>query len=224
MSVDVLIVEDDIRVARLHADYVRRVPGFAVAAITHTTAEARASIAESRPDLVLLDNFLPGESGLRLLRDIDVDAIMLTAVADVPTVRAAFAAGALNYLVKPFDEEDLAERLSAYARYRAQLSSAGRSASQQDIDRAVRLLHERDRRSAPKGQSQATARLVADSLRASGRAVSAAEVAARLGIARATAQRYLSALHQDGIATMNLRYGATGRPEHQYQWRERSSG
>ncbi|MFD0487048.1 helix-turn-helix domain-containing protein [Saccharopolyspora spinosporotrichia] len=46
---------------------------------------------------------------------------------------------------------------------------------------------------------------------------SAAEIAEELGIARATAQRYLAALAQDGKARMTLRYGASGRPEHQYE-------
>jgi response regulator of citrate/malate metabolism len=218
VTIRVLIVEDDIRVARLHADFVNRVPGFTVAGVAHSAAHARAQLDSLSPDLVLLDNYLPGESGLLFLRDTTVDVIMLTAVSDVPTVRAAFAAGALNYLVKPFDAEDLAERLTAYARYHAQLSSSDRTATQAEIDRAVRLLHERDRRETPKGRSSATARLVADELRAHGQPASAAEIATRLGIARATAQRYLTALAQDGQATMTLRYGTTGRPEHEYQW------
>ncbi|MEV4316181.1 response regulator [Actinocrispum sp. NPDC049592] len=218
MTIRVLIVEDDIRVANLHAEFVRRVPGFRVVGMAHTAAKARTLLDEVRPDLVLLDNYLPGESGLLFLRDTTVDVIMLTAVSDVPTVRAAFAAGALNYLVKPFDAEDLAERLHAYARYHAQLSSSDRTATQADIDRAVRLLHERDRKETPKGRSSATARLVAEELREHRNPASAAEIAAKLGIARATAQRYLTGLAQDGRATMTLRYGTTGRPEHEYQW------
>ncbi|TCO60441.1 response regulator [Actinocrispum wychmicini] len=220
MTIRVLIVEDDIRVAMVHADFVRRVSGFTVVGVAHTAANARQKVAELSPDLVLLDNYLPGESGLLFLRDTTVDVIMLTAVSDVPTVRAAFAAGALNYLVKPFDAEDLAERLNAYSRYHAQLSSSDRTATQADIDRAVRLLHERDRRETPKGRSAATARVVANGLRDHGRPASAAEIAALLGIARATAQRYLTALAQDGQVTMTLRYGTTGRPEHEYQWIE----
>lgn len=218
MTIRVLIVEDDIRVAKLHAEFVQRVPGFTVVGIAHTAAKARTQLDEVSPDLVLLDNYLPGESGLLFLRDTTVDVIMLTAVSDAPTVRAAFAAGALNYLVKPFDAEDLAERLNAYARYHTQLSSSDRTTTQADIDRAVRLLHERDRKDTPKGRSSATAKVVADGLRDYGRPASAAEIAAQLGIARATAQRYLTALTQDGRATMTLRYGTTGRPEHEYQW------
>jgi response regulator of citrate/malate metabolism len=125
VTIRVLIVEDDIRVANLHADFVRRVPGFDVAGIAHTAAEARSRLDDLAPDLILLDNYLPGESGLLFLQNTNVDVIMLTAVSDAPTVRAAFAAGALNYLVKPFDADDLAERLTAYARYHAQLPPTG---------------------------------------------------------------------------------------------------
>ena len=40
----------------------------------------------------------------------------------------------------------------------------------------------------------------------------------RVGISRPTAQRYLSYLAQHGVVELRLRYGVTGRPEHQYQW------
>ena len=134
-------------------------------------------------------------------------------------MRLALARGALNYLVKPFTADQLVDRLSAYARYRGILTGAGSGLGQEDIDRAVRHLHEGDRPATPKGQSPVTARLVADALRAgNGDARTAADIAAELGIARATAQRYLAALAQTGSATMSLRYGSTGRPEHLYRW------
>jgi len=46
--------------------------------------------------------------------------------------------------------------------------------------------------------------------------VSASEVAERVGISRPTAQRYLSYLTRHGVVRLQLRYGATGRPEHRY--------
>lgn len=214
----VLVVEDDFRVAQVHAAFAGRVPGFAVVGTASTAEEARRRIRELEPDLVLLDHYLPDCSGVGLLAELTVDTIMLTAASDATSVRAALAAGALNYLVKPFTAEQLGERLAAYARYRRYLSSLGRSVTQEEIDRALRLLHEGNRPPAPKGQSAVTAKLVADALRASAGPCSAAEIAGRLGIARATAQRYLAGLAQEGRATMTLRYGATGRPEHRYQW------
>jgi two-component system CitB family response regulator len=47
--------------------------------------------------------------------------------------------------------------------------------------------------------------------------LSANDVAARVGISRATAQRYLSALARTDAVTLELRYGSTGRPEHRYR-------
>jgi len=50
----------------------------------------------------------------------------------------------------------------------------------------------------------------------SGEDSSAAEVARTVGVSRATAQRYLSALADEGSVSIQLQYGATGRPEHRY--------
>jgi two-component system CitB family response regulator len=218
VSIRVLVVEDDFRVARVHVDFASRVDGFTVTATARSAAEARRELAARPVDLVLLDTYLPDESGLDLLAELTVDAIMLTAASDAATVRAAYARGALNYLVKPFTAEQLADRLAAYRHYRA-LVGAERALTQADIDRCWRVLHDGDRPAAPKGQSAVTVRLVSDALRGAGRARTAAGIADELGISRATAQRYLAALVRDGSAEVHLRYGVTGRPEHQYHWR-----
>ncbi|KAA2258785.1 response regulator [Solihabitans fulvus] len=220
----VLVVEDDFRVAQVHTVFVERVPGFAVVGAARTAAEARELVDSLNPDLVLLDNYLPDQSGLTLLTELRADAIMLTAASDPASVRAAFAAGALNYLIKPFTAEQLADRLTSYARYRIQLSTTDGRLTQEEIDRALRQLHDGDRQRTQKGQTRVTARLVADALRDAGQPATAAGIAATLGIARATAQRYLAVLAEQGEATMTLRYGATGRPEHQYEWKTGASG
>jgi response regulator of citrate/malate metabolism len=212
----VLVVEDDFRVAQIHVTFTERVAGFTVVGTARAAGEARAQVREHRPDLILLDTYLPDESGLELLGELCTDTIMLTAASDSATVRTAFARGALNYLVKPFTAEQLAERLTAYARYRGTLGDS-RTLSQHDIDRTVQLLHSGDRPPPSKGQSPVTVRLVADALRQADAPRTAAEIATELGIARATAQRYLAVLAQSGSARMGLRYGS-GRPEHLYTW------
>jgi response regulator of citrate/malate metabolism len=223
VTIRVLVVEDDFRVARVHVDFTSRVDGFSVVATARTAAEARRELAARPVDLVLLDTYLPDESGLDLLAELTVDAIMLTAASDAATVRAAYARGALNYLVKPFTAEQLIDRLAAYRHYRA-LVSVDRSLTQAELDRCWRVLHDGDRPAAPKGQSAVTVRLVSDALRRAGRARTAAGIAEELGISRATAQRYLAALVRDGNAEVHLRYGVTGRPEHQYCWRAAATG
>jgi two-component system CitB family response regulator len=213
----VLVVEDDFRVAQVHVDFTTRVDGFTVAGTARTAAECRAFLAARRVDLILLDSYLPDEPGLDLLAALTVDTIMLTAASDAASVRLALARGALNYLVKPFTAEQLADRLTAYRRYRTALAG-DRNLTQEEIDRVWRLLHEGDRPAVPKGQSAVTVHLVSEALRHATEPRTATEIADELGISRATAQRYLAALARDGAAEMRLRYGATGRPEHRYRW------
>jgi two-component system CitB family response regulator len=215
--IDVLVVDDDFRVAQVHAGFVELVPGFRVAGRARTAADARAKAPGA--DLVLLDVYLPDESGLNLLPCLTADVIMATAATDRESVRTAFSRGALHYLIKPFTAAELGERLRAYARYRERLAVRGQL-TQDDVDRAVRVLYDAPR-GAPrvvKGQSPVTSRLVAEALRRADRPRSAAEISEEVGISRATAQRYLASLAQSGRALVTLRYGSTGRPEHEYVW------
>lgn len=221
--IDVLVVDDDFRVAQVHAGFVELVSGFRVAGRARTAADARSKAAGA--DLVLLDVYLPDESGLDLLPDLAADVIIATAATDRESVRTAFGRGALHYLIKPFTAAELAVRLRAYARYRERLT-ARTELTQADVDGAVRALHPapRDALRAVKGQSPVTSRLVADELRRAGAPRSAAEVAEEVGISRATAQRYLASLAESGRVLVSLRYGSTGRPEHEYAWREGGPG
>ncbi|WP_433469392.1 response regulator [Spirillospora sp. CA-128828] len=220
--IDVLVVDDDFRVAQVHAGFVAALRGFSVAGLAHTAAQARSKAAELAPALVLLDVYLPDASGLTLLPELDADVIMATAAADPAVVREAFRHGALHYLVKPFTAAALNARLTAYARYREALSGEN-DLSQVALDGAVRALYAplHGQPPAPKGQSPVTTRLIADALRRADEPRSAAEIADQVGISRATAQRYLAALAQAGRVVVTLRYGATGRPEHQYAWSPR---
>jgi response regulator of citrate/malate metabolism len=214
----VLVVDDDFRVADLHARYVAGMSGFRVVGSARTGGEALAMAARLAPDLVLLDNYLPDIPGLAVAAQLTCDVIVVTADTSAATVRAAFAAGALNFVVKPFPAHLIEARLAAYARYRQALAAGAEVGGQAGVDRAMAALRSADRPVTPKGQSPVTARLVADQLHSAGSAVTAAEVAAQLGISRATAQRYLASLAESGQAAMTLRYGSTGRPEHRYEW------
>ncbi|MCP9947163.1 MULTISPECIES: response regulator [Actinomadura] len=220
--IDVLVVDDDFRVAQVHAGFVAALRGFSVAGLAHTAARARSMAAELAPALVLLDVYLPDASGLTLLPELDADVIMATAAADPGVVREALRGGALHYLVKPFTAAALNARLTAYARYREALSGDG-EVTQEALDGAVRALYAplHGQPPAPKGQSPVTTRLICDALRRADEPRSAAEIADQVGISRATAQRYLAALAQAGRVVVTLRYGATGRPEHQYAWSPR---
>lgn len=216
----VLVVDDDFRVARLHAEIAERVPGFAVVGVAHSGAEALAVAEERRPDLVLLDEYLPDERGSRLIRRLDAAVLMITASDDVDAVRRALAAGAVNVVLKPFKPPVLAARLAAFAKFWAALDGTG-PLEQRALDSAMAALHEGDDPAAalPKGRSAVTADAIREVLATATEALTAAEVAEATGVSRATAQRYLSDLARSGRVELGLRYGTTGRPEHRYTWR-----
>ncbi|WP_440709103.1 response regulator [Herbiconiux sp. YIM B11900] len=211
----VVVVDDDFHVARLHTRIVEGVEGFAVVGSAGTVAEARSLIDAERPDLLLADIYLPDGSGLDLVRAYEVDAIVLSAAVTSAAVRRAFQRGAFGYLVKPFADERLTDLLHAYTRYR-NLLDAGPELSQDVIERARRALHGSAARESSARRSP-TETAVLEALAASADALAAPAVAERVGISRATAQRYLSSLAQEGQLAIELQYGATGRPEHRYR-------
>ncbi len=113
-----LLVDDDPRVLSAVG---RRLAfeGFLVD-LAGTGDQALELAAQRRPDLVILDVMLPGQSGLevaRRLRQVDpVPILMLTARDAVADKVAGFESGADDYLVKPFAFEELLVRIGALLR------------------------------------------------------------------------------------------------------------
>ncbi|WP_030745307.1 DUF7342 family protein [Streptomyces sp. NRRL F-5135] len=220
--IDVLVVDDDVRVAGINAAYVTKMAGFRVVAEAHSAAEALARVAEHSVDLVLLDHYLPDRNGLAVVQELrrhghQTDVIMVTAARDVATVQAAMRHGALQYLVKPFTFAGLRAKLEAYAGLRRTVEGGG-EAEQSEVDRMFGALSVATAPALPKGHSPTTAELVRQVLLSAEGPLSAQEIAEHAGMSRQTAQRYLKLLEQTGRVRLSLRYGETGRPEHRYTW------
>ncbi|KAF4410265.1 MULTISPECIES: response regulator [Streptomyces] len=219
----VLVVDDDFMVARLHSRYVAATDGFTVAGVAHTGAEALRVAERVRPDVVLLDVYLPDMDGVSVLRELrraedrpPVDALFITAARDAHIVRAALRAGALHYLIKPFSQEALREQLRHVASLRSRLDSLG-EASQEDVDRIFGA-RPPGSRELPKGLASHTAELVERTLREHADGLSATECAEAGALSRVSARRYLEYFAGTGRAEVRLRYGTTGRPERRYRW------
>lgn len=219
-----VVVDDDFRVAAIHRGYTERVEGFEVVGLAHTAAEALAAAERLRPDLIVLDVYLPDISGLDVLRQIRnaypaTDVLMVTAAKDAATLLDAIQSGAVHYIVKPFDFARYRQTLDGYRRFRQgrEHVASGRPVEQTDVDRLFAMRATAPADDLPKGLNPPTLDLIVTWLADRDAPCSASELAAGIGVSRGTARRYLEYLEHRGRATLELRYGAAGRPEHRYR-------
>jgi two-component system phosphate regulon response regulator PhoB len=117
----ILVVEDEKPIREMIAFGLRRA-GFTVRE-AEDCGEARARIADARPDLLLVDWMLPDQSGLELTRALkrsqdtqDLPIIMLTARAEEHDKVAGLEGGADDYVTKPFSPRELLARVQAVLR------------------------------------------------------------------------------------------------------------
>ncbi len=221
-EIRVVVVDDDFAVAHVNRAFVDAQPGFTVVAEAHTGADALAAIELHRPQLVLLDVYLPDLGGLDVLRRLraagdDVEVIAVTAARDLDTVRRARLLGVRHYLVKPFSGASLGERLEEVRRgIAADRLAPGTTLDQHAVDQVLGAVASR-RATLPKGLSAVSLERVAAQLGACRTDASAAEIAESLGMSRVSARRYLEHLVAAGAAEVAPRYGSAGRPEHRYR-------
>lgn len=114
-----LLVEDDQRLTRLLAHMFEQA-GHTVD-VSHDGAEAREFMRQCEHDILILDWMLPGEDGMALCaaaraQGFEGGILMLTARDALEDRLEGFATGADDYLVKPFEPEELLARAEALAR------------------------------------------------------------------------------------------------------------
>jgi DNA-binding NtrC family response regulator len=111
----ILVIDDETEI-REGLEALLTSEGFRV--VTAETGEQGLAWLETRPvDLVLLDFNLPGKNGVEILeelrsRDLELPVILITAYASVDTARAAFKAGAQDYITKPWSNDELVTQVA----------------------------------------------------------------------------------------------------------------
>ncbi|KQS00518.1 response regulator receiver protein [Williamsia sp. Leaf354] len=215
-ELSLLVVDDDFRVAALHASIADAMIGFTTTARVGSVAEARTALIDHPEiDLALVDVHLPDGSGIELIHEMRCDAFVVTAEDSATAVRHALTAGALAYLIKPFENTELARRLAGYAQYRRIVEASNLVQSQ--VDSAIATMRG-ERVAAPRSEemSQTEQSILAAVTEADG-PVFADEISVSVGISPPTARRHLATLVADGRLSMKLRYGTTGRPKQEYR-------
>jgi diguanylate cyclase (GGDEF)-like protein len=117
----ILVVDDDADIARF-IQMNLEFEGFAVA-LARSGEEALARLDQFQPDLIILDQMMPGIDGIEVIRRIRADAmtsalpiIMLTARSQTADKVAGLKTGADDYMVKPFETMELVTRVQGTLR------------------------------------------------------------------------------------------------------------
>jgi DNA-binding response OmpR family regulator len=149
MTSQLLMIEDDDRLAMMVGDYLRQSGfGFSHAA---DGAQGLSSVQQASPDLVILDLMLPDMDGLQVCQKIralsgaqaQTPVLMLTAKGDPMDRIIGLELGADDYLPKPFEPRELLARIRAILRRKADANSAGQTRMQfgsLEIDRDARTV------------------------------------------------------------------------------------
>jgi CitB family two-component system response regulator MalR len=218
----VLIVEDDPMVAELNRRYLARVQGFVLSGSVRSATEAFALLEKQEVDLILLDIFLPGISGLNFLGRIrktgkDVDIIMVSAACDKQNIQTALKYGVVDYLIKPFEFERFDSALATY-RERVEFLRQQEVVSQIQLDQRILCKNQVVKDRLPKGLDQNTLRVIWENIRQKTEdSFTTEEMAFCVGISRVSMRKYLNFFTELEILSAESSFGSIGRPVYKYR-------
>jgi len=114
--ITVAVVEDDVSIREVLVTWLSKAEGFAFVGAFPDAESAVANLARAKPNVVLADINLPGQSGIECVRTLkpllpETQFVMLTIYEDATHIFDALAAGATGYLLKHTPREALIEAL-----------------------------------------------------------------------------------------------------------------
>jgi len=219
----VLVVDDDFMIAKLHGKFIGSQKGYQLAGTAHSYEEAVTMMDEVKPDLLLLDVYLPDHSGIELLRTIRMqnrrcDVLLITAAKELEIVEDGFRFGIIDYLIKPFDLTQLQTALVKYAKFKTRLSTSSQL-DQGAVDdlKKLRISESSSLPSNQKGIDLRTLEKIKKCLAQSEGPLSADQIAKLAGVSLSTTRTYLTYLVDEQELVEEQQYGTVGRPLRLYR-------
>ncbi len=222
----VYIVEDDPMVSSINERFINKFDKFKVVGSSLSGKGLAENIDLLKPDLLLLDIYMPGINGIELLKEIRknnkrLEVIMVTAAQDVDTITEALSLGVMDYLIKPYDFSRLKKALENFI-IKVDLIKDSKILTQKDLDKINNLdyihpIGESSDQEMPKGLDELTLNKIQNIINLAERPLSSSEVGEILSVSRITARKYLEYLAESNLIQIHLKYGNTGRPTRLYQ-------
>jgi two-component system, CitB family, response regulator len=217
-----MIIEDDPMVRAINVKFLKRIEGFVLYKAVSNLTDAKKVISTKKPDLILLDVYLPKENGIDLLKwiraqEIDIDIILITADKSIERIQEAFRYGVVDYLIKPFDFDRFKEALYQF-KGRYDKFKNNDEIEQKELDKLIaNSIVSKNEEDFAKGLNRFTYRSIWDEIEKSNYEDLTAEyLAEKLGIARVTVRRYLEYMEKENKVEKLVEYGKVGRPQYKY--------
>lgn len=218
----VLIIEDDPMVREINSKFLNKIKGFELCDAVGNLTEAKESVLENMPDLILLDVFLPKENGINFLKwlrgeEFEIDVILITADKTVDRVQEAFRYGAVDYLIKPFSFERFKDALGQF-KDRFEKFGKIEEIDQRDLDKIISSTTVEQEEEMAKGFNKYTYKNIKNEIeKLENRYFTAEEMSEYAKVARVTVRRYLEYMEKEGEIEKIIEYGKIGRPQYKYR-------
>ncbi|WP_053218365.1 response regulator [Virgibacillus senegalensis] len=218
----VVIAEDDFRVAQIHEAFLEKVPGMKLVGKAANAKETRQLLDACTVDLLLLDVYMPDQLGTELLQYIrenypKLDIIMITAATDKAFLEKSLNYGVQDYLIKPVTMEQFQQSMQNYKKKKEKIESRKEVDKEllQEVFGTPRI-EQKNTATLPKGIDYRTLEKVKEMLSIEQNGITSEQAAEKIGASRTTARRYLEYLVGRNEAVVEQMYGIVGRPERRY--------
>ncbi|AUH01126.1 response regulator [Pectobacteriaceae bacterium CE70] len=220
---NVLIVEDENKLATIQAEFIEKNFNMRVVGIAATLSEAKRLLQLYKPRLILLDNYLPDGEGVsliesELLKGMNCSVIFITAASDMNTCAQAIRCGAFDYIIKPVSYPRLRSSLERFIQF-VKTQHTYKIVDQQNVD----VLYQLQASTVPngpgsKGIEENTLNLIQQIfLNESETLFSVDDVVDKTGLSKTTARRYLEFCVENQFLEIEMRYGKIGHPRRLYR-------
>jgi response regulator of citrate/malate metabolism len=222
-KIKVLVVEDVKQMSGLLSEHISSLYPYEVVGIASNIADAKVMLHHFKPNLILLDNFLPDGTGIDLLVSLrkksdPVDVLFVTAANNIETALCAMRNGAFDYMLKPFAMEQLNDSLKRYYDFHKHVSlREDNSVNQSFINKLYNTHMSSDISGGhPKGIDEITLQIVLSAFD-DNEALTSENVCELSGVSKTTARRYLEYAVISNYLTANVVLGKVGRPQRRYK-------
>ncbi|MEY0331350.1 two-component response regulator DpiA [Providencia rettgeri] len=222
IKIKILIVEDELLLAEMHSEYIKAYPACEKVWLAGNLAEARKMIEYMKPDLILLDNYLPDGKGIDLVHELiqernNADIVFTTAASDMDTVSEAIRLGVFDYLVKPIAYERLGQTLDRYIQRKSVVQDNSKTNQSKIDDMFNTYARGESKEELPTGIDIITLEKILALFTEPDVQYTAESIADAIKLSRTTARRYLEyCLAKDKIEA-EIEYGKVGRPQRIYR-------